>query len=219
MAANSNTKSKSKAPKKSAAPAPVRRASFSRDKILTIATRMFAERGFAAISIRDIAGACGISIPSIYHFFGDKESLYTSCYEYTFKGVAQQIALIFTQPISSQARVKEFTIALCDAFISNHDFRRLLQREILREERRAIDQLTTHHFSNEFAQLTGEIAKLRGQTGAVDHAFSIYALAFGLIQLRRIGELAGMNKSIANDPKRLAEHVLGIVLPNLSWTD
>ncbi len=193
--------------------AKARRPNFSRDKILVVATKMFAERGFAAISIRDIANTCGISIPSIYHFFGDKESLYQASYEQIFGAAAMQLRGALIPGVTAKERIKQFTVALCDVLKNNHDFRRLLQRELLREERRAIDQLTTHHFRREFVDLNHDISTLSGAETAVDRAFSIYALVFGLIQLGRIGELAGMNKLLLSSPAHLAEHVLAIVLP------
>lgn len=193
------------------------RVGYSKDKILAVATRMFSERGFAAISIRDIAGECGISIPSIYHFFGDKENLYLQCCDYIFTEAAAHLRSSLTPSPSSRVRVKRFTVALCEVLLENHVFRRLLQRELLREERRSIDQLTTHHFRDEFTSLAVDIANLAGEKHAMNRTFSIYAMAFGLIQLQRIGELAGMSKAIAESPKALAQHILSIVLPEQSW--
>ena len=192
----------------------VSRGGLSKDRILAVATRMFSERGFSAISIRDIAGECGISIPSIYHFYGDKESLYHACYQATFEAAAATLRGAFSDGDSPEQQVRRFAEKLCQIFLENHDFRRLLQRELLREERRHIDELTTHHFQHEFRMLTENIALLVGPGAALERAFSIYALTFGLIQLRRIGELAGMDKSIAQSPASLADHVLQIVLPD-----
>ncbi len=56
-----------------AEPAP--RNSGTREVILATAERLFAERGFAATSVRDIVGEAGTSAPSLYHFFGSKEKL------------------------------------------------------------------------------------------------------------------------------------------------
>jgi AcrR family transcriptional regulator len=47
----------------------------TREVILEAAERLFAERGFAATSVRDIVAEAGISAPSLYHFFGSKEKL------------------------------------------------------------------------------------------------------------------------------------------------
>jgi AcrR family transcriptional regulator len=46
-----------------------------RDEILAIAAHLFAERGFAATTVREIADAAGILSGSLYHHFDSKESM------------------------------------------------------------------------------------------------------------------------------------------------
>lgn len=46
-----------------------------RDEILTLAARLFAERGYAATTVREIADAAGILSGSLYHHFDSKESM------------------------------------------------------------------------------------------------------------------------------------------------
>lgn len=48
---------------------------FRREELLTAATRLFAERGFASVGIDDIGAAGGIAGPSIYHHFTSKVDL------------------------------------------------------------------------------------------------------------------------------------------------
>lgn len=48
----------------------------TRRLVLDAAERLFAERGFAGTSIRDIAQASGVSHPLIQHHFATKEGLY-----------------------------------------------------------------------------------------------------------------------------------------------
>lgn len=189
------------------------RASLSRERILSVATEMFAARGFAAISIRDIAQACGVNLPSIYHFYGDKDRLYDACYRATFEAAAAVLHEAVSDAVTPEQRIDDFTVKLCEILMKNHNFRRLLQREFLREERRPITVLTTHHFQREFKLLTEAIAAIYGRNQAMERCFAIYGLALGLVQMRRIGELAGMDKAISRSARNLATHVLSIVLP------
>src|SRR3979411_1368253 len=46
-----------------------------RAELLELAARMFAERGFRATTVRDIADAAGILSGSLYHHFDSKESM------------------------------------------------------------------------------------------------------------------------------------------------
>ena len=45
------------------------------NQILTEATRLFAERGFAGTSLKDIADATGLTRPALYHYFANKEAV------------------------------------------------------------------------------------------------------------------------------------------------
>jgi len=54
---------------------PAQRNSSTREVIFEAAERLFAERGFADTSVRDIVSEAETSAPSLYHFFGSKENL------------------------------------------------------------------------------------------------------------------------------------------------
>jgi hypothetical protein len=102
--------------------------------------------------------------------------------------------------------------------LTDRDFRRLLLQEIiLRDESRHFEHISKNYFLPEFRLLTAEIAGLEGAADAADHAFSIYALTFGLVLLRRTFEVAGRARERASSPERLAERVLAIVLPRQRW--
>ena len=46
-----------------------------RDEIVALAGEMFAARGFAGTTVREIADAAGILSGSLYHHFDSKESI------------------------------------------------------------------------------------------------------------------------------------------------
>ena len=53
-----------------------------RDRLLDSAEQLFAERGFDATSIRDLAGAAGCNIASVNYYFGGKEKLYVEIWRH-----------------------------------------------------------------------------------------------------------------------------------------
>ncbi|MCH8856927.1 MAG: helix-turn-helix transcriptional regulator, partial [Proteobacteria bacterium] len=46
-----------------------------REDILAAAARLFAEQGFSATSMNQVAEACGVAKPTLYHYFQDKQDL------------------------------------------------------------------------------------------------------------------------------------------------
>lgn len=48
---------------------------------LDVAHRMFAERGYGAVTMDDVAAEVGVTKPLLYAYFGNKERLYLACLE------------------------------------------------------------------------------------------------------------------------------------------
>jgi AcrR family transcriptional regulator len=56
----------------------------TRDRLLTAASRIFAEHGFQESTIADICEQAETNIASVNYHFGDKESLYLEAWRYAF---------------------------------------------------------------------------------------------------------------------------------------
>ena len=64
------------------------------DQILTVASEVFADEGFATTNIQAIAERAGISKPLIYNYFGSKEGLFLACIERAGQIVAEEVERI-----------------------------------------------------------------------------------------------------------------------------
>ena len=51
------------------------------EQTLAAAHALFAERGYAAVTMDEIAAAVGVTKPLLYNYFGNKERLYIACME------------------------------------------------------------------------------------------------------------------------------------------
>ncbi len=49
--------------------------------MLREAAEMFSANGYAAVTVADIASACGVTKPLVYSYFGSKEGLFAACAE------------------------------------------------------------------------------------------------------------------------------------------
>lgn len=64
-----------------------------REELLQIAADLFSRNGFQGTSIRDIAKTLGVSVSVIYHYFQNKEGLWSSILEYSVKGLPGKLEL------------------------------------------------------------------------------------------------------------------------------
>jgi len=69
-----------------------RKGELTAERILDAAEELFAERGYAGTSLRDVATAVGIRIPSLYNHFESKEALYGAVLERDLRPVLRALS-------------------------------------------------------------------------------------------------------------------------------
>ncbi|MBO0683232.1 MAG: helix-turn-helix transcriptional regulator, partial [Candidatus Dormibacteraeota bacterium] len=69
--------------------------------MLETAGRLFAEQGFHAASMEEIADAAGISKPMLYTYFGSKEGLYFAFLELAYRDVISSIDAAVQETVAS----------------------------------------------------------------------------------------------------------------------
>jgi AcrR family transcriptional regulator len=57
----------------------------TRDKLLDVAGRIFADRGYRAATIREICVAAGANVAAVNYHFGDKLGLYTEAVQQSMR--------------------------------------------------------------------------------------------------------------------------------------
>lgn len=80
----------------------------ARSRLLHAALRLFAEKGFAKTSTREVAQAAGANIAAISYYFGDKAGLYAACFTEPMGGNVGELIARFDvpgQPIDAALRI------------------------------------------------------------------------------------------------------------------
>jgi AcrR family transcriptional regulator len=66
------------------------RGSLTRRQLIAHATRIFATKGYAATSTREICQAAGANVAAIHYYFGDKEALYRAVLAEPIRALTEQ---------------------------------------------------------------------------------------------------------------------------------
>jgi AcrR family transcriptional regulator len=61
------------------------------EQALAAAHGLFAERGYAAVTMDEVAAAVGVTKPLLYNYFGNKERLYIACMERSGEALVKTI--------------------------------------------------------------------------------------------------------------------------------
>lgn len=115
------------------------------DSILAVAARLFADRGYDATSMREVAEGAGVAKPTVYYHFGSKEGLFDAILESGASFLCESLAEINARCSDEDARK-----CLQDAVSAAFEFARVhgnLNRFIhslifsppMRPERQAVD--------------------------------------------------------------------------------
>lgn len=100
-------------------------------KIMNVAVPLFAQKGFAGVSVKEIAETAGVNIALISYHFGGKENLYGAILESQFVLVDQIIDLIHNEENSPIEKIKRFSQELTKLNKSHPYIHRIIYGEII----------------------------------------------------------------------------------------
>lgn len=103
----------------------------TRDRILDVAERLFAQKGLAGTAVRDIARAAGLTAPSLYNYFEGKQALYEAVIARGVQPLFDLISNVARAPGRGEDRTGVMLDGIMDHLASHPDLARLIQHEAL----------------------------------------------------------------------------------------
>lgn len=127
------------------------RADAQRDRVLATAAYLFAARGFRATSMNEIAAAVGLSKPTLYHYFRNKEELLVRLYSDVLDESLSDARAIVASAATPRQAIRDLIAArvayTCERqallkvlFEEEHELPEDLAKEVL-ARRRAFEEL------------------------------------------------------------------------------
>jgi AcrR family transcriptional regulator len=192
-----------------------------REKLLRVAIEQFAANGYEATTMRSVARGAGITLPTVYHYFGDKANLYLEACLACFAPRAERGLAAYRQSTQrEEQRVLQFFLDLARDLLENENFFKLVHREMIDQNREGIRRLVERCWKQPFAALVSAFRGLLppGQD-ALTTAFTSFALTFGLVEFRRKAPFLNPALTSHYSPEGVALLVLGTTAPSIAWRD
>ena len=117
----------------------------TQEKLFAAAIPLFAEKGYAGVSIRDIAKAADVNVSSISYYFRGKEGLYHAIIESHIATISKAISS--AEGLSPEERLKHYAKAISEIHTKKPYVIRFVQSELVNPTSAMDTILKKHLFS------------------------------------------------------------------------
>ena len=184
----------------------------SKEKILTAAIILFAQKGYSGLSMRQLALAVDLSVAAIYHHFPDKNALYLETVRYAFADKEQVFDQVWQSNGSAEEKLSRFIHSLLDVMINDPNFHRLMQREMLEANPERMQLLGQGVFNTQFCLLMELVKELAPDQDAHRLASSVLGLSKYFIEYQPLLKNFPGWKPEHEMPAFIATHITTLLL-------
>jgi TetR/AcrR family transcriptional regulator len=101
-----------------------------REQILVQAAELFARQGYTATSMNQVAAACGVSKPALYHYVSDKYQLLVEIAAGHIARLQALVAATEAEHLAPEARVRQLIVRFVDAYADSQAAHRVLTEDV-----------------------------------------------------------------------------------------
>lgn len=187
----------------------------TRETILEVASRLFASKGYAAVSMRDVAAEVGVTPANLYHHFKDKEHLIREALAHVFAEKTSSLESVVFESSSPEQKFEAVVTWFVKLIFEDEIFARLLFRELLDGDSDRLEYLSTTVFARPFALITSVTTDYSTHADPVLSAVTVVGVILGHVQLSgTLRHLPGGRAEHA-DPSVITRHILAMLRPAL----
>ena len=101
-----------------------------REQILARAARLFARRGYTATTMNEVAEACGVSKPSLYHYVRDKQQLLVEIAETHIARLEALVEEVVAETQAPETRMRRLIAAFLAVYAGAQAEHRVLTEDV-----------------------------------------------------------------------------------------
>jgi AcrR family transcriptional regulator len=129
-----------------------------KERLLRVATRLFARNGFEGTSVQDIVDAAGVTKGAMYHYYGSKDDLLYEVYHQLLSLQTTRLSDIAKGSGSAEERLRAAAIDVVESSLANLDDMIVFFRSLhmLPEDRQNQIRAERRAYSDQFKALVEE---------------------------------------------------------------
>jgi AcrR family transcriptional regulator len=195
-----------------------------RERILCEATKLFGERGFGGVALRDIAKACDIPLSTLSSHFARKQSLQEAVFQRAVEIIVKRDLTSRLTIGNPKQRFRRYLVNVVELFLSGLPEMKVLDREFQELDKAStfdrVVRISRDRPSMDSLKFVAELAKdtksdILNSIPAIELTQMVFAAIYGIVKLRSVHRhVAGgrpvSNAALTRDIVLMFERMLGI---------
>lgn len=187
----------------------------TRARLLNAAARLFADRGFARVTVRDICKKARANVAAVNYHFGGKDGLHEAVMRMAIETMqaTTEAARVAGRDLAPEARIRAYVSVFADRLLGSHQdtwIHQLMMRE-MSEPSGALAMVGEEVLKPRMEYLCSTIAELIGCTPddprAVRCALSVTSQFNSLLWTRAVADLLHAARAVPGPIDEIAEHI------------
>lgn len=179
--------------------------------ILDRCLKLFADKGYAGTSMRDIAREMDLSVAAVYHHYPSKKDLYAAVAQHAFRDKKPTLLAAISGHGPAIERLRLLMQSYAELVASDRTFHRFFQRELLDGDQHRLQLLAKNFFYEAYTEIQDLIRQVAPSFDPYMYLTSMFGMAMYHYQLDSMHDyLPGVPQQV-NDPAFLTKHIMQVI--------
>ena len=176
--------------------------------ILDRCLALFADKGYAGTSMRDIAREMDLSVAAVYHHFPSKKDLYAAVAQHAFRDKKPALLATISGHGSATDRLRSLMRRYAELVSEYPVFHRFFQRELLDADQARLELLAKNFFYEAYTEIQDLIREAAPSFDPYMFLTSMFAMVMYHYQLGDMHNYLPGVPARVNDPSYVTDHVM-----------
>jgi len=186
-----------------------------KQRILSDVIPLFAEMGYSAVTMREIAAKARMTPGALYHHFSGKQDLYLAAMKQAFAGRSRLITKALSIEAPPVERLRSLIYQLCAELSRDRVFTRLIHREILDGDQKRLRLVVDQVFRDVFSGIVILCRELAPSFDPFLFGISIISLTVHHYQIAGMREFLPGSWPEHNAPEIVSRHIMRLLLEGI----